>query len=992
MRMKKITVLNLAALLTLTISGFATVSNEAQLNAAIKDVNDGRIPSVKIIEDIQFSESLHPLNIQSDLTPNQAPLLIEGNHHTIKATSEKARGFFVIGHEQGKTTTIRNLTIDSAVAKGGNGQDGGGGGGGLGGGVFVGKDAHAILENVHFVNCQAVGGSSTAENTMGSGGGGGLGGDGGKGHPSKFGGGGGGGLFGHGGDASTFSGGGGGGLVEDGKSGSGVKGGNGGHSSTSNNLGMGGEMDTCGTHGGYGMGGGGCGRLDTHGGSGGDGGFGGGGGGDSFAGVAGKGGYGGGGGGGGHGYMKNFPGGDGNDGGFGGGGGAGGGDYQNSKGGTGGSAGFAGGGGAGGPNGGTGGLGFFGGRGSNDGGLGGGGAAMGASMFIENGGSVVIKDTASFTNSSLQGGAGFQKGETHGTDIYMQSGGQITFDLQKDLSIPTPIESERGNNKSGGVIKHGPATLILTGENTYTGKTEVKKGILKLNGSIETPVILHGGKFGGEAQVLSDVNNHLGVLTNAYGDVHVTGDYSQGSDGTYDVRLNHEITPMLHVDGTAFLDGILQISAPDIPFDAGTEFQILLANKGLVGEFSSIKMPFSPYGTPLFIPYYSNNQLVLIAQPFNFISRDSVKSGNPKKTLDYICSLFPLTPNSDLSLVVTSLAFLSPEDLSKALDQLNPALYGSLEWMNLDHTTAIFSMVTNHLTHYNCPPAGVCKDSLNHVWVEPYGYWNEYGKLNQIRGFDSDEIGFVLGYDRKIQDFFIGILGGYSYTELHYDQDSGGGNYHAVFGGLYGTYLAPFHLSVDSAVILGGNFYDLDRRIHYGDGNISRTISRSAKSDHNAFTFGAHFGLNYDFEQFSAPVGLLASVDYSYLNQDQFEESGADSLNLVVNDQVSSMLQTELGAYFAKVFIFTTRCVTPYLGLSWIVKIPLSDGDILAHFRGQDKSFRVDTTNAAVQFIAPKAAIKFSTKKCFAFTLEAFAELSGQYKSYFLGGRFEKKF
>ncbi|MCB1074415.1 MAG: hypothetical protein KDK59_02670, partial [Simkania sp.] len=80
--MKKITVLNLAALLTLTISGFATISDEAQLNAAIKDVNDGRIPSVKIIEDIQFSESLHPLNIQSDLTPNQAPLLIEGNHHT----------------------------------------------------------------------------------------------------------------------------------------------------------------------------------------------------------------------------------------------------------------------------------------------------------------------------------------------------------------------------------------------------------------------------------------------------------------------------------------------------------------------------------------------------------------------------------------------------------------------------------------------------------------------------------------------------------------------------------------------------------------------------------------------------------------------------------------------------------------------------------------------------------------------------------------------
>lgn len=989
--MKKLTALTLATLLTLTLSGFAT-TNEAQLKAALKDVNDGRIPSVKITADIEFAKSLHPLNIQSNLSPTSNPLLIEGNGHTLKATSETARGFFAIGHEQAKPTTIRNLTIDSAVAKGGSGLDGGGAGAGLGGGVFVGKDAHVILENVHFVNCQAVGGTSTSGNPMGSGGGGGLGGQGGKGHPSSFGAGGGGGLFGDGGNAGSFSGGGGGGLVENALDGSGVKGGDGGHSSIEKGVGIGGTIDTCGTDGCYGVGGGGCGRLDTHGGFGGDGGFGAGGGGDSFAGTAGKGGYGGGGGGGGHGYMKNFSGGNGNDGGFGGGGGAGGGNYHNSDGGTGGTGGFGAGGGAGGPNGGVGGLGIFGGRGSNNGGPGGGGAAMGAAIFIEQDGHLVIKDATSFTNNSLQAGTGFEDGETLGRDIFMMSGSQITWDLQKNVTVPTPIESEQGNEKSGGLVKHGPATLTLTGENTYTGKTEVKKGTLLLNGSIKTPVILHGGTLGGEATALSDVNNHLGVVTNAYGDVHVVGDYSQGSDGAYLVELSYEDTPMLQVDGTAFLDGTLNIASPDEPFKAGTEFEILSANKGLVGEFASIRMAYSPYGTPLFKLNYLNNQLSLIAQPFNFISRDSVKSGNPKKTLDYICSLFPLAPNSDLSLVVTSLAFLSPEELSKALNQLNPALYGSLEWMNLNQTTTIFSMVTNHLTHYNCPPTGVCKDSLNHVWFEPYGYWNEYGSLNQIRGFDSDEIGFVLGYDRRIQDFFIGILGGYSYTELHYDQDSGGGNYHSVFGGLYGTYLAPFHLSVDTAVILGGNFYDLNRKIQYGDGTISRTISRTANSDHNAFTFGAHFGMDYNFEQFSAPVGLLASVDYSYLNQDQFQESGADSLNLVVSDQVSNMLQTELGAYFAKVFIFKTRCVTPFLGVSWVVKIPLSDGDILARFRGQDKSFKVDTTNEAVQFIAPKAALKFSTKKCFAFTLEAFAELSGQYKSYFFGGRFEKKF
>lgn len=382
----------------------------------------------------------------------------------------------------------------------------------------------------------------------------------------------------------------------------------------------------------------------------------------------------------------------------------------------------------------------------------------------------------------------------------------------------------------------------------------------------------------------------------------------------------------------------------------------------------------------------------MIAQPFSLLSEDHVKAGNPKKTLDYISSLLPLPPSSDLSFTVTALAYLSPEQLSAALDELSPAIYGSLEWINLNQNVALTSIITSRLSLLTCPETGRCKNSQNHLWIQPYGTWNSYDKLQEIPGFNSNQIGFALGYDRKIQDFYFGVFGSYSFTEVNYHQDGGSGDIDTVFGGLYGKYASPSNLTIETATIFSGNFYDLKRKIKYGDGNITHTIERTAKSNYNAFSFATHLGLAYDFNQFSAPVGLLANLDYSYLNQDSFDESGADCLNLSVEKQTSNMLQTELGTFFSKSFIFKTRCVTPFVGMSWIVKIPLQDGVIVSNLEKQNETFKIDTANKALQFFAPKVAIKFSTKNCLALTLEAFAELSGQHKNYFVTGRVEKRF
>lgn len=95
-----------------------------------------------------------------------SPVIIDGNN--------QYRAFFI---PQG-TVTLQNLTIQNAVAKGGNGGTGGGGGMGAGGGLFVGNDGTfpflqptVTLQNVSFSNTLAQGGNGSTRGVADSGGG-----------------------------------------------------------------------------------------------------------------------------------------------------------------------------------------------------------------------------------------------------------------------------------------------------------------------------------------------------------------------------------------------------------------------------------------------------------------------------------------------------------------------------------------------------------------------------------------------------------------------------------------------------------------------------------------------------------------------------------------------------------------------------------------------------------------------------------------------------
>ncbi|MEO6840888.1 MAG: Hint domain-containing protein [Bradyrhizobium sp.] len=257
-----------------------SVGSAADLNNAIKgiDLVGSVLPNtaftITLTSGFTLSGDLDAINLTNGdtLTINGANKVIDGAHIY--------RGLFAYSG----AVTVDNLTIQNTTAKGGAGGDGnvgGGGGAGLGGGLFIGTGADVMLSGVSFLGDGAVGGKGGGRSGSGFGGGGGLGGAGGT--TGIYGAGGGGGGVGSGASAGQP------GIIA-----GGLAGGNGIVSAGGKYGGGGGNSGS--QAGGSGGGGGGVGGGSAYGSQGGSGGFGGGSGGN--AGGNSYGGFGGGGGGG----------------------------------------------------------------------------------------------------------------------------------------------------------------------------------------------------------------------------------------------------------------------------------------------------------------------------------------------------------------------------------------------------------------------------------------------------------------------------------------------------------------------------------------------------------------------------------------------------------------------------------------------------------------------------------------------------------------------
>ena len=224
-------------------------------------------------------------------------------------------------------------------------------------------------------------------------------------------------------------------------------------------------------------------------------------------------------------------------------------------------------------------------------------------------------------------------------------------------------------------------------------------------------------------------------------------------------------------------------------------------------------------------------------------------------------------------------------------------------------------------------------------WARAYGDWakRDGGEVNEK--YKWDIAGIAVGFDKKISSSLLaGASFGYSYTKAEMrdlDEDAKIDSYQ---GSLYGVYSdGPWY--VDGIASYGYNKYDTTRTI-----SILNLVANADGSYHsNAFTGYVETGYRVKVDK-TLDIIPMASLQYSDISRQSFDESGAGIASLFVDSESANSFLGTLGVRVRKEFATATGgTVTPEFRARWVHEFSNSDYKVNASFGGSPGVFSVAT-------------------------------------------------
>jgi autotransporter-associated beta strand protein len=572
--------------------------------------------------------------------------------------------------------------------------------------------------------------------------------------------------------------------------------------------------------------------------------------------------------------------------------------------------------------------------------------AMGFGITKDGTGTLSLTGTSDYTGDTVI---------SAGTLIVIQNTlpGDASNDGTLQLNVSSTWDFPGQISGGGNVIIEGGGLLIFNNEQTYIGSTTINNGTLRVNGSIDSAVIINGsGILQGSqnlpsfpALINGDITiNSGGVLSPgaSVGTIHVNGSvaFNAGSlftvevdptSGTADLLLVTGVNSLVSIDPTAIFDlrpdpGVYPSIASYLIIDASGSTAPVPIN----GTFMVIQNSY-PLFSPQFV--YTPTTLSLILNVASISSL--VGSGNGAAAAACLSSVIPAV-GSDLATVIGELTVTtSAADLNNTLNELQPSQFTSFSLIQQELSMQISSVINekSQKLYSRCYSESIPSQT---IWVDALGDLSNQGNTETESGYRAQSGVGMLGYDYTgPANSSAGLCGVYSYTHFDWKQDRGHGQIQSYYGVGYASYLRSYFLG--SANVIGAYNQYQGTRIMSTDLLPTRVASHS----HKGFELGGNITLGIPSMYKSLMVLPFFSSDFLYLYQGQMSEHGAASLDLEVQPVSSYYFREEGGLYFQKCFRFETKSWTVALSGSYIREIRTKGEFLDAQFADIDCTFQV---------------------------------------------------
>lgn len=535
------------------------------------------------------------------------------------------------------------------------------------------------------------------------------------------------------------------------------------------------------------------------------------------------------------------------------------------------------------------------------------------SVTIE-GGPVTFAGTNTYTGGTFVHTYSTLIGTTKSLQGAISNSGLVVFNQSNEGTFAGVISG------SGNVEVSGLGTTIFSNANTYTGLTTIDNGgTLFVSGSVLGNVdVANSGTLTGTGSVGSTTVDAGGTI--APGGIgtalHVKGDFTQGAGSTFVAELSPTGSNKLIVDGTAKIENATKLNIKVDPgtLTVGTKYEVLTAGGGLTGQYSNLLTPALTQQI-VFSENYGANNLILVV---NSNLSQYVQVPNQlavAQALDRVSG----TATGDFANAITQLTILDSAPLSNALNQLSGDIYGSIGTIERQTTTTQLQLISNRLATLTAPgtqTAGfaqrpreirlVSRQSSENqanssaatvptpqgwtTWAQGYGLGGTVAGDSNAGGLNYRLGGTLFGTERWLGDnFMIGVLGGYAATGIGNRMDGSSAQVSAYQVGLYQLFRQDA-LYVSNIDAYGNSSYDVTRPVNFG--NVQQTASGSSIG--NQWAHYTEAGINQELDEFRFQPFL--GVQYMYLAQNGYSESGAGSLDLTTNQQIINSLRGSVGA------------------------------------------------------------------------------------------------